>query len=77
MKTYLGVRRYRQKGAFAYPWTTTAGDKRASVKRSDFTDDFVRMARDEGMRVVTTNEAQDWVSIGYLRPVESCADWCY
>lgn len=77
LRTYLGVRRYRQEGAFAYPWVTTADDERKSVKRSDFTEDFARMAREEGMRVVTTNEAHGWVSLGYLRPIESCEDWCY
>lgn len=77
LRDYMGVRRYRQGGAFAYAYTQEADGKRKGVRRSDFNSRFIETARDHDMRVVMSNEALGWVSITYWRPVESCEDWCY
>lgn len=74
---HLGVRRFRQGRALTFAWTVDGNDNRAPVRRSDFSKRFMALSREKGMRVVTVNEADGWVSIGYSRPVETCADWCY
>lgn len=77
VKSYFSLRRFRQEGAYVYAWIPQQDGTRIGVRRSQFNGRFVETARDNGMKVVMTNEAQGWVSITFMRPVASCADWCY
>ena len=77
LQAYLGVRRFRQEGAFMYPWVTQPDGSRESVSRRDFDLQGFGLSRERGMKVVLTGEWRGQVSVTFMTPVSSCADWCY
>lgn len=74
---WLGVGRFRQAGAWVHAWTPGEEGGRRSVSRREFQRRGMAIAREDGMRLVLTNQHGRMVAITYMTPVEGCADWCY
>lgn len=74
---WLGVDRFRQGDALVYAWIPLESGGRRSVSRREFQRHGMAIAREEGMRMVLTNQHGAMVAVTYMTPVESCADWCY
>jgi hypothetical protein len=74
---FLDVGHFSQDDAFVFPWIPNADGSRQAVTERAFKRRFFELSREQGMRTVMTNDTGDRVSITYMRPVESCEDWCY
>ena len=77
VRRFLDVGRFRQEGALVYAWLPQPDGTRRTVRRKAFELQGFALSRDQGMRLVLTNQYLDQVSITYMRPVESCEEWCY
>jgi hypothetical protein len=69
---------FRQEGARVYAWVPAVGDgQRRIVSGREFRRRGHAIAREDGMRMLITNDYLGMVGIAYMSPTDDCADWCY
>lgn len=77
IQDHAGPVRFRLKDTWVHAWLPQPDGSRLPVDRSQFERQWVQLYRDNGMRSILSGDYGGWVSITYIRPVESCSDWCY
>jgi len=72
-----GIPGFRQDGARLYGWVPLPEGQRRVVGRREWQRRGQSIAREEGMRMILTNDYRGMTAITYLTPVVDCEDWCY
>lgn len=72
-----GIRGFRQEGARLYGWVPLPDGQRRIVPLREWQRRSQAIAREEGMRMILTNDYRGMTAITYLTPVVDCEDWCY
>jgi hypothetical protein len=71
LSSLLHVGRFHQQDAFVYPWIPQPNDGREPVSRRDFNRGSIRLAREQGMRMVLSSALASQVSVTYMVPVQN------
>ena len=71
------MRGFRQEGARVYAWVPNEDGTRRIVGSREFKRHSHAIAREEGMRMLLTNDYLGMVAVTYMVPTTDCRDWCY
>lgn len=77
IRSQLSMPGFRQEGARVYAWVPMPDGGRRIIQSWEFNRRFHAISREEGMRMILTNDRLGMVALTYLSPVDSCDDWCY
>lgn len=72
-----GIRGFRQEGARVFAWVPGPDGARLVVDLREWRRRNQAIAREDGMRMILTNQHQGMTAVTYMTPVTDCADWCY
>ena len=71
------MRGFRQEGARVYAWVPNDDGTRRIVGSREFKRRSHAIAREDGMRMLLTNDYLGMVAVTYMVSTTDCRDWCY
>ncbi|WP_156320372.1 hypothetical protein [Brevundimonas sp. AAP58] len=77
IRSQLAIPGFRQEGARVYAWVPLPNGGRRIVGSREFQRRFHAIAREDGMRMLLSNDRQGMVAATYMKATEDCEGWCY